>query len=57
MEAISHAGTSIGILSKDGIILAAEKKVISKLLDPRQTQEKIFTISEYVTHMRLSSFA
>lgn len=47
MEAISHAGTSLGILASDGILLAAEKKVTSKLLDPRQAQEKIFTISEY----------
>ena len=47
MEAISHAGTSIGILSDDGVLLAAEKKVISKLLDQRQAQEKIFVISEY----------
>ena len=46
MEAISHAGTSIGILAQDGILLAAEKKITSKLLDPRQAQEKIFTISE-----------
>lgn len=27
MEAISHAGSAIGILSKEGIVLAAEKKV------------------------------
>jgi len=46
MEAISHAGTSIGIVGTDGIILAAEKKISSKLLDPRQAQEKIFTISK-----------
>jgi len=26
MEAISHAGAAVGILAKDGIILAAEKK-------------------------------
>ena len=26
MEAISHAGTAIGILASDGIVLAAEKK-------------------------------
>lgn len=47
MEAISHAGTSLGILANDGLVLAAEKKVTSKLLDPRQAQEKIFAISEY----------
>jgi len=33
MEAISHAGTVLGILSKDGVVLAAEKKVTGKLLD------------------------
>ncbi|GJJ06276.1 hypothetical protein Clacol_000467 [Clathrus columnatus] len=33
MEAISHAGTVLGILAKDGVVLAAEKKVTGKLLD------------------------
>ncbi|KAF7797626.1 hypothetical protein EIP86_008826 [Pleurotus ostreatoroseus] len=33
MEAISHAGTVLGVLSKEGIVLAAEKKVTGKLLD------------------------
>jgi len=33
MEAISHAGTCVGILAKDGVILAAEKKNLHKLLD------------------------
>jgi len=33
MEAISHAGTVLGILTKEGVILAAEKKVTGKLLD------------------------
>ena len=33
MEAISHAGTVMGVLAKDGVILAAEKKVTGKLLD------------------------
>lgn len=46
MEAISHAGTCLGVLSSEGIILAAEKRIVSKLLDPRQSQEKIFRISE-----------
>lgn len=48
MEAISHAGTVIGILAKDGIILAAEKKVTSKLLEQDQSSEKIFTVSDNV---------
>ncbi|KAF9507329.1 hypothetical protein BS47DRAFT_1377925 [Hydnum rufescens UP504] len=33
MEAISHAGTVMGVLAKDGVVLAAEKKVTGKLLD------------------------
>jgi len=33
MEAISHAGTVLAVLAKDGVILAAEKKVTGKLLD------------------------
>ncbi|SPO46433.1 probable PRE9 - 20S proteasome subunit Y13 (alpha3) [Moesziomyces antarcticus] len=48
MEAISHAGTVIGILAKDGIVLAAEKKVTSKLLEQDQSSEKIFTVSDNV---------
>lgn len=33
MEAISHAGTVLGVLASDGVVLAAEKKVTGKLLD------------------------
>jgi len=33
MEAISHAGTVLGVLATDGVVLAAEKKVTGKLLD------------------------
>jgi len=33
MEAISHAGTTLGVLAKDGVVVAAEKKVTGKLLD------------------------
>jgi len=35
MEAISHAGACVGILSKDGIILAAEKKSYFKIIGIR----------------------
>lgn len=31
MEAISNAGAAIGILTKDGVILIAEKKITSKV--------------------------
>ncbi|KAI0339890.1 20S proteasome subunit [Trametopsis cervina] len=39
MEAISHAGSVLGVLAKDGIVLAAEKKVTGKLLDLSSTKE------------------
>jgi 20S proteasome subunit alpha 3 len=46
MEAISHAGTSLGVLAKDGVVLAAEKKIASKLLEPTRSSEKIFVLNE-----------
>ena len=33
MEAIEHAGTCLGILASDGVLLAAERKITNKLLD------------------------
>ncbi|KAH0545229.1 hypothetical protein FGG08_000683 [Glutinoglossum americanum] len=41
LEAISHAGTALGILAKDGIVLAAERKVTSKLLEQDTSAEKL----------------
>jgi hypothetical protein len=49
MEAISHAGTSLGILAKDGVVLAAEKKVASKLLEALRSSEKIYMLNEYAS--------
>jgi len=46
MEAISHAGTAIGILGTDGIVIAAEKKVTSKLLEQSSTPEKIYILND-----------
>jgi len=48
MEAISHAGTAIGILASDGIVLAAEKKLTSKLLEPTKSSEKMYMIDEHI---------
>jgi 20S proteasome subunit alpha 3 len=48
MEAIGHAGTALGIVGTDGIVLAAERKITSKLLDDKHTSyEKIYTLNEY----------
>ena len=47
LEAISHAGTAIGILATDGIVLAAERKVTSKLLEQDTSAEKLYILNEY----------
>ena len=49
MEAVGHAGTCMGILAKDGIVVCAEKKNQHKLLDINPcTAEKIFQIDDHV---------
>jgi len=48
MEAISHAGTALGVLASDGVVLAAEKKMTSKLLEPAKSSEKMYMIDEHV---------
>lgn len=45
MEAISHAGTCIGVLASDGVVLAGEKRVTSKLLQQDASSEKIYAVS------------
>lgn len=62
MEAISHAGTVIGILASDGVVLAGEKKVTSKLLDLSVSKdggyggsgEKIFLLNRFVPYFSSS---
>jgi 20S proteasome subunit alpha 3 len=48
MEAISQAGSAVGILASDGIVLAAEKRITSKLLDIRKSTEKTYVIDDHV---------
>ncbi|CAJ0570433.1 unnamed protein product, partial [Mesorhabditis spiculigera] len=48
MEAISHAGTCLGILAKDGILIAAEKRNVHKLLDDTVLSEKIYRLSDNI---------
>eukprot|EP00730_Choanoeca_flexa_P015881 TRINITY_DN7395_c0_g1_i2.p1 TRINITY_DN7395_c0_g1~~TRINITY_DN7395_c0_g1_i2.p1 ORF type:complete len:276 (+),score=55.60 TRINITY_DN7395_c0_g1_i2:34-828(+) len=48
MEAISHAGTCLGILANDGILLAAEKKNTAKLLDQVSSAEKLYKLDDHV---------
>jgi hypothetical protein len=64
MEAISHAGTVLGVLATDGVVLAAEKKVTGKLLDLSEAKEgryggsgeKIFLLNSYVWSRSLFVF-
>ena len=48
IEAINNAGTCVGLLSSDGIVLTAERRVVSKLLAPSKTSEKTYTIDGHV---------
>ncbi|KAJ3024330.1 protein with putative role during mitosis [Thoreauomyces humboldtii] len=47
MEAISHAGTTLGILATDGVVLVAEKKSSSKLLEQLASSEKIYQLTDH----------
>ncbi|OAD58153.1 Proteasome subunit alpha type-4 [Eufriesea mexicana] len=46
MEAISHAGTCLGISAADGILLVAERRNINKLLDEVYYSEKIYKLHD-----------
>ncbi|MBN3289448.1 PSA4 protein, partial [Polypterus senegalus] len=46
MEAIGHAGTCLGILANDGVLLAAERRNIHKLLDEVFFSEKIYKLND-----------
>jgi 20S proteasome subunit alpha 3 len=46
MEAIGHAGTCLGILASNGVVIAAEKRNTNKLLDDVAFSEKIYKLHE-----------
>jgi 20S proteasome subunit alpha 3 len=48
MEAISQAGAAVGVLASDGVVLAAEKRITSKLLDVRKATEKMYKIDDHL---------
>jgi len=48
MEAINNAGTCVGLRSEEGIVLAAEKRTVSKLLAPSKTSEKTVVLDDHV---------
>lgn len=55
MEAIGHAGTCLGILANDGVLLAAERRNIHKLLDEVFFSEKIYKLNEWVNCRRINT--
>lgn len=48
IAAIQNAAAVVGIQTKDGIVVASEKKLASKLLAPTKSSEKIYKIDEHV---------
>lgn len=48
MQAISHAGTVLGIQGVDGVVIASEKKVTSKLLEQDTSAEKIYVLNDEI---------
>lgn len=47
IEAINNAGTCVGILAKDGVIMASEKRVTSGLLAPSKSSEKTYKLCQH----------
>merc|ERR1711862_455635 len=47
IEAINNAGTCVGILAKDGIVMASEKRATSALLAPSKKSEKTYKLCNH----------
>jgi 20S proteasome alpha/beta subunit len=48
MEAISNAGAAIGVLASDGVVLAAEKRILSKVRSIREIQTVRIMCAKYL---------
>mmetsp|Transcript_60327 Transcript_60327/g.148034 ORF Transcript_60327/g.148034 Transcript_60327/m.148034 type:complete len:262 (-) Transcript_60327:241-1026(-) len=49
IEAINNAGTCVGILAKDGIVMASERRITSGLLAPAKTSEKTYQLCSHAS--------
>jgi 20S proteasome subunit alpha 3 len=47
MQAISQAGAAVAILADGGVVMAAEKRISSKLIDEREKSEKMYKIADH----------
>lgn len=54
VKAVENGGTSVGIRCKEGVVLAVEKVVASKLLKPG-ANKRIATIDRHMGVVRLSA--
>lgn len=48
VEAINNAGTAVGILASDGVVMAGEKQKVTKLLEVPKSSEKIYKLDDHV---------
>jgi 20S proteasome subunit alpha 3 len=48
VEAINNAGSTVGVLSTEGIVFAAERKVSTKLLEQARHSEKMYIIDDHI---------
>lgn len=47
-QAINNAGTAVGLLATDGVVMAGEKQKVTKLLEPPKSSEKIYKLDDHV---------
>lgn len=48
MEAINNAGSTVGVLCPEGIVIGAERKQTSKLLERSKYSEKMYQIDSHI---------
>jgi 20S proteasome subunit alpha 3 len=48
MEAINHGVSAIAIRAANGVVLAAEKRILSKLLEVSKSSEKMYKVDDHV---------
>lgn len=48
IEAINKAGSSVGLITSEGIVLATQRMETSALLEDNRQSEKIYTIDQHL---------
>mmetsp|Transcript_15853 Transcript_15853/g.22965 ORF Transcript_15853/g.22965 Transcript_15853/m.22965 type:complete len:224 (+) Transcript_15853:72-743(+) len=48
MEAINNAGATVGVMCPEGIVIGAERKQTSKLLERSKYSEKMYKLDEHI---------